>query len=650
MTTYSIQSVIPLTEHTTETLDRQEALSLQTTPERSTRILEALRTHTLYTSSFLFGKKISPLLEKDIRDISPEQLYQTLEKFLKETQSETKELQSLLKELSHIIPMEKLQDAIRTTYKDHRDALTTAKAMLQEALYFIEKTKDTPPSIKERVKSFISTILSTMETMISVFGIAGFFKPPESEYDADGKFQRILSLVNFFSLLSAALIPIIGVTAGGLMIGAALLLIAIISLTYPYFQPTPALLPKAENWTTQYRNHKLEEIGGRQATVQAIADTLSSSQGIKTHPMLIGPSGVGKTQTVKALVRAIEQGSYPELKGKKVFYINTADIINGKDFLNGENRILSKLSRAMGRHRENIILVFDEIHLACRSKESSDISEQLKTLLDSGHDKFPHVIGITTEEEFYRDIYSKNPAFARRFKKITINNTDPEETEHILNDFLLHESKECLVKPGILKAIIEKTKAAFSSSEPASSLRILSQCVQRTTESQKSVLQCKVDLAKEKITSIRSQKASMTGSSLLPYSQDQKREALLEEELQKLESQLAEENKKICHLFHLKEELCQTKEKLFKTVSKISQLQKEHLSKKDSEKLNQFLLISHLLLPSLEKKVRTEAEAQGIRIEITEELIDEVIQEEKENEAKATLAIERGKEHIQALT
>ncbi|MDB6082110.1 MAG: hypothetical protein JWO53_1382 [Chlamydiia bacterium] len=36
-------------------------------------------------------------------------------------------------------------------------------------------------------------------------------------------------------------------------------------------------------------------------------------------------------------------------------------------------------------------------------------------------------------EEYFQDIYSNNPAFARRFKKITINDTEPDETLEILS-------------------------------------------------------------------------------------------------------------------------------------------------------------------------------------------------------------------------
>lgn len=621
------------------------------TPNYAERVLEALRARHLFSHAPLLEKKLTPHLEKDLQKITAEELNRVLSTlFEEETASyDQKTTKEAFRQLSSLIPLEKLQAAIRTSYPSHKDALTTVQAMLHEALYFLEKTETPSPSLKERIKSILHTLLNTLETMLAVFGIDGFLKPHENDNDAEGKFQRILSLANFFSILSTALIPIVGVAIGGAMIGATLLLVGAISLAYPHFKPSPSQLPKAENWTKMYREHRLSEIGGRKSTVDEIAHALISGKEVKTHPMLIGKSGVGKTQTIKALVRSIERGEYPELKGKKVFYINTADIINGRDFFNGENTILAKISQKMGRHRDNIILVFDEIHLACKPKEGSDISEQLKTLLDAGPDKFPHVIGITTEEEYYRDIYSKNPAFARRFKQITIKDTPPQETERILTDFLISESRGCLIKPGIVQMLIKKTESAFHAAEPAASLRILSQCVKLTNQSQKSSLREQVEQMRERISCIQAQRASGTGTALLPYSRTTDEEPSLEEKLHELEEALALENKKTQHLFRLKEELASAKTAMLKTVAKVAKLKKEPSSLRDQAELNYFLLTSHFLLPTLEKEVEKEAHELGIRVEVTEDLIEEVIGTELENERKAKEAVESGKAHLEAI-
>ena len=155
---------------------------------------------------------------------------------------------------------------------------------------------------------------------------------------------------------------------------------------------------------------------GRKESLDEMANIIKMNR----HPILIGSSYVGKTLTAKAFALAIERGDYPELKGKIVFRINTADLISQKAEIN----ILNKISEMMGRHRQDIILVLDDIHLAYKNNEK--IAEQLKLFLDE-NGAFPHVIGITTNKEY--DNYIKdNNHFSLRFDRVNIENTSQNET------------------------------------------------------------------------------------------------------------------------------------------------------------------------------------------------------------------------------
>ena len=276
------------------------------------------------------------------------------------------------------------------------------------------------------------------------------------------KGQKVMMLIGLFSLLSAVLIPILGPALGGMIVGGALLGIAALSLIYPYFRPAPTFLPLAQNWSQLYEKGELPVVSGRKESIDEIAATLIGGKGVKMHPMLIGKSGVGKTETAKAFVEAIARGDYPALAGKQVFYFNTADIVNNKEMFGSGNKILSQLSKAVGAHRENMIFIFDEIHLACQDRETSVIADQLKTMLDPGNnDGFPYVIGITTEEEFARDIYQRHSAFARRFHRIPIASTSPEETAEILGSSALRNGAHLILEKGALKSLVEKTEKAF---------------------------------------------------------------------------------------------------------------------------------------------------------------------------------------------
>src|SRR5205085_1295374 len=150
-------------------------------------------------------------------------------------------------------------------------------------------------------------------------------------------------------------------------------------------KPKTTHLPaNAENWTKQVQNGGFVA-QGRKESLDEIANIIKMNR----HAILVGPSRVGKSLTAKAFAQAVERGDYPELKGKVVFRINTTDIVGQKaSFLGGGNNILNKISAAMGRHRDDIILVLDEIHMACKNNEK--IADQLKTFLDEAGE-FPHV-------------------------------------------------------------------------------------------------------------------------------------------------------------------------------------------------------------------------------------------------------------------
>jgi ATP-dependent Clp protease ATP-binding subunit ClpA len=460
---------------------------------------------------------------------------------------------------------------------------------------------------------------------------------------------RIMMLTSLFSILSATMLPLLGAALGGAIIGGVFLVFAVLSIIYPYLRPMPSRLPQGDNWTKKYREGNLQAMPGRKVILDEIAQGLSTSSNIKTHPLLIGQSGVGKTETVKSFVAAIERGDYPELKGKSVFYFNTADLVNCSERFGEGNKILTKIKKEIGRNRKNVILVFDEIHLACQKKEGSDIGQQLKTLLDPGSDNFPYVIGMTTEEEFYRDIFKNNPAFARRFKRITIDNTNTSETLEILNHTLLQQAPKSLVKEGALHHLLDKSRTHFPQSpQPAAALKILARCIQKTAESQHSPLEKRVEEVRKKILSLHGDAVACQGLSLLPYKNTEKREEIgkLEKELQNLVCELVKEQNRLKAFYKARDRLAQTKAAAFASVLKVSALPQRSLGYRDKRTAGAFLLLSHYLAPALEAWIHDEGEKLGVKTLIDPPLIDNVIAEEIDNEARVAKLVEQGKQNL----
>ncbi|MFI0434636.1 MAG: AAA family ATPase [Parachlamydiaceae bacterium] len=519
-----------------------------------------------------------------------------------------------LDRLATVIPLAKMQKAVKD---DIPDALKEAKDMFAEAKLYLQMSREnTPSSIRTRISSILDGVISVIESIITAFGIGDFFKPAESDLHADCKSQKIMMLLSLFSMITTMILPILGAATGGLIIGGTLLGIAALSAIWPFIKPKTTHLPaNAENWTKQVQSGGLVA-QGRKESLDEIANILKMNR----HAILVGPSRVGKSLTAKAFVQAIERGDYPELKGKFVFRINTTDIVGQQaSFLGGGNNILNKISVAMGRHRDDIILVFDEIHMACKNNEK--IADQLKTFLDEGGE-FPHVIGITTEEEYDKHVKDNN-AFSLRFDPVNIENTSQDETLKILSDTLLRSRCKPLIKDGALDQLYKKSCEVANAPQPATSLKLLKRCINRTEKTQKSPTEKKIIEISNKILSLRSQAAVSRGRK-----KDSKVQiADLEKKLNELQETLSKEKTELDRLFKTKDLLNRVTKETYSSVVKISAITQKKLNSKGEKQLKIFLLLHEFLGKSLESHITEKSQSLGIKAVIDEDLIEAVASE-----------------------
>lgn len=551
-------------------------------------------------------------LVKKLSTVKSDELTKILKCFLMEAVQENiiTDPVKFLDQLANMLPCDKLQDALKN---DFENPLNEAKGMFEEAKHYLQMNYGTTsPNIRSRISSVLDGIIVVIESLISAFGLGDFFKPADNEVLAEAKSNKIMILLSLFSTISATLLPVLGAATGGLIIGGTLLAIAALSIIWPFIKPKTTHLPTAENWTKQIQSEGFAA-QGRKESLDEIADIIK----LNRHPILVGPSRVGKSLTAKAFAKAVENGDYPELKGKVVFRINTSDLVGHKASLfGGGNNILKNISAEMGRHREDIILVLDEIHVACRNNEK--IAEQLKTFLDEGG-KFPHVIGITTEEEYEKHVKDNN-AFALRFDKVQIENTNEVETLKILGDALLSAQSKPLIKEGALNRIYEKSLVPEDAPQPTTSLKLLKQCINRTVKVQKSPLQNKITEVSTKILSLRSQAAASRG---------RKKEARieiagLEKQISALKMELIEEQKELNKLFKSKDLLDRVTKETYLSVLKISAIAQNKLGPKDEKQLKLFLLLHGFLARSLEDYISEKSSKLGIKTFIDAELIDEI--------------------------
>ena len=544
------------------------------------KIIAAARSS--WTSGWFNREPTLSSLKSQIVAIEPRQLKIVLEKI-----SEEADGKEIFEKLSHILPRQGEAEA--------------AKDMVKEALDYLDKTNCSNASFNARLFCYINTCQCILESFLGAFGIAEFFAPIETKSDAKVKAQTMMMLLQFSVFLTTMAVPLFGASTSGVIVGCVFLTIWILSLVYPYLM-VPANIPFAENWTEQYRMGKLAHTGGRKLAIDEIANTLIASKAHKLHPLLLGQSGVGKTETAKAFVAAITRGDYPELKGKTVFYLNTAGLV---DNLEGSRKLLYQIKDRIGRHE--VILIFDEIHRACQ--DNNPLGDQLKTLLDDGPETFPYLIGITTKNEFNNDI---DPAFARRFKPIEIQSTSRDETIQIAHQVLLKKAPNVLIAAGALEDLATKTETAFGQAalQPTTTLNILSQCIQKTTRTAKSEQELKIAKLSNDIDILYPQRASRQGEI-----------AALKEELAALKITALREREDLKQFYRNRDQLTAIREEMYQTVLNIEE-------KATDAALNKWLFLHEYLIPSLERDLVVKAEKLGIKTIINANLIDEVLQEE----------------------
>ncbi len=191
-----------------------------------------------------------------------------------------------------------------------------------------------------------------------------------------------------------------------------------------------ALKKYARDLTQAARDGKLDPVIGRDDEIRRCVQVLSRRT--KNNPVVIGEPGVGKTAIAEGLALRMVNGDVPEsLKNKKLMSLDMGALIAGAKF-RGEfeerlKAVLSEVEAADG----GIVLFIDEMHTlvgAGKSEGSMDASNLLKPALSRGQLR---CIGATTLDE-YRKHVEKDPALARRFQPVFVDEPSVEDTISIL--------------------------------------------------------------------------------------------------------------------------------------------------------------------------------------------------------------------------
>lgn len=176
---------------------------------------------------------------------------------------------------------------------------------------------------------------------------------------------------------------------------------------------------------------RLDPVVGREKEIERLAQILSRRK--KNNPVLIGEPGVGKSAIVEGLaLRIIEKKVSRVLFNKRVVSLDMTSVVAGTKYRGQfEERIRTILKEL--KDNPDVILFIDEIHTivgAGSAPGSMDAANMLKPALARGEIQ---CIGATTLDE-YRKSIEKDGALERRFQKVIVEPTSPEETLQILKN------------------------------------------------------------------------------------------------------------------------------------------------------------------------------------------------------------------------
>ena len=224
---------------------------------------------------------------------------------------------------------------------------------------------------------------------------------------------------------------------------------------------TPVLDSFGRDLTRAAEENRLDPIVGRERELERICQILSRRK--KNNPILIGEPGVGKSAIAEGLASRIVEHKVPRaLFNKKIYMLDLASVVAGTKYRGQFEERIKSIINELSKNPD-IILFIDEIHTivgAGNANGSLDASNMFKPALARGE---LQCIGATTLDE-YRQYIEKDGALERRFQKILVEPTTPEETVAILNNIKGRYEDHHLVsyQPEAIEACVKLTSRYMS--------------------------------------------------------------------------------------------------------------------------------------------------------------------------------------------
>lgn len=536
-----------------------------------------------------FGK--DPAIE-ELEKLSAEEVHLVLQHYFKnmvenlDGEDPISKMERLLKAL----PLDLLSKSIGVN-----DLVAEAKERFKEAKYYLEKSQGVSITVKAYWHQALDALIAILQSLLDTFGFGSFFTTSQSELHAEFKSRKIMILISTFSMMTQALVPAIGAEAFSKILTGFMLCLTALSLVWDWIKPLPAALPGNGVCV----NREVEMGGfvpeGREVELKTIANLLK----MKTHVLIVAPSRTGKTILIKSLAQAIDRGDFPELKGTRLYRFNVAEMATETpSFIGGTSTLLQDISKGIGNNKSKVILVQDEIHMAC--KDGAKLGDKLKSCLDE-EGIFERVIGITTTEEYVH--IQNNKAFDERFEKLFLKSTLRNETIKILNDAAIRSPVKPIVEDGALDDFFDLSPA--DAPQPYTALKAFKKKLGTLGKGKPSANDLEIVRLKAQMGQKRSELVLAIGKD-----KNKLRGEIAKLKTQKKVAQEERENEASA------EPLFAAKKQFDEVIKKGLQALLRFRVKKDPQQLKLYWVVEEYLKPALRSYVCAKGEALDIPIEI----------------------------------
>lgn len=294
------------------------------------------------------------------------------------------------------------------------------------------------------------------------------------------------------------------------------------------------------DFTQKARDGEIDPVFGRDREIRQMVDILARRR--KNNPIVVGEAGVGKTAVVEGLALRVVEEDVPDLLRDVSILGLDMGLLQAGAGMKGEfeNRLKSVITEIKSSEKP-IILFIDEAHTligAGGSAGMSDAANLLKPALARGELR---TVAATTWSE-YKKYFEKDPALARRFQLVKLDEPSEETAVVILRGLKTkyEETHHVAVRDDAIRAAAELSSRYISGRQlPDKAVDLLDTSAARV----KVLLTAKPDVIEDKERSIQNlerEKNALVRDQLNGFKIDAERLAEIDRDLEVLKSDIAQ--------------------------------------------------------------------------------------------------------------